>query len=95
MLAGLAEWRPAYWLSFAVGCFTTIFMLASLDETFYRRDVEHNIDNNQADSRLSKVLGITQVKSAQRQYYLTAKQAYTRLLLTVLKPVVLITMVVA
>lgn len=99
MVAGLGEWRPAFWLSFALGVLTSVLMLATSDETFFRRDVDRSDSAHEqrgfARSRLGRVLGLSQFQTSQRKYFLPAVQSYTRLFVTFFKPTILLTMVVA
>lgn len=98
MLAGLGVWRPAFWLSFAIGCFTILLMLFFYDETWYRREEGLQKTFRQSHwgrSRIYRLLGLAQVCKANRPYFLTVKHAYLRMLLTVVRPVVVPTMIIS
>ena len=61
MLYGLGEWRPVFWLIFAWAVFLLIMIVIFGDETYYKRSVPVE-QQPPRDNRLSRVLGIWQIK---------------------------------
>lgn len=98
MLAGLEDWRPAFWLSFGIGCITVLLMIFFYDETWYRRQDAIQMEfkaSKLGRSRLNRLLGIAAISRENRPYFFTVKRSYLRMGLTLLKPVVIPTMIVS
>ena len=100
MLAGLLEWRPAFWMVSGLSVFSICVMAVSHDETWYRRDGEFADPSRQPTrlyrrSRMLRLIGAVQLQREYRPYFLTVQQSYLRLFITFFKPVVIPTMLVS
>ena len=87
IIAGLGEWRPIFWLVFAICCADLVLILAFADETFYNRSVPQTEQPNRG-TRIMRVLGVWQVKN-HNGYFKTFGQCVRRLLQTLFKPLVI------
>lgn len=90
IIDGTGDWRPVFWLVFAIGCLDLLLIVLFLDETWYRREIPQAEQPNRG-SRLLRILGTWQLKH--HSYFVPVGRACQRLVAVFLKPVIIPTMV--
>ena len=91
MVIGTGYWRSVFWLIFAMGCFNMVLILAFLDETWYRRDLDREKQPARG-SRIWRVVGLWQFR-VHHGYFGTVSRSGRRLWSVLLKPIILPIMV--
>ena len=95
IIAGLGEWRPVFWMVVGWAAFLVCLILVYGDESYYNRSVPVDLQperNPTQIGRLSRVLGIWQIRNHTGGYFPGLVRAYARLLEVFLKPVIPIAM---
>jgi MFS family permease len=93
MIAGLGEWRPVFWLVFAWSSFVLCLCLAFGDESYYIRSVPNQPERGQSQiARLTRILGIWQIKIHADNYFPPLRLCYGRLFEVFFKPVIPLSM---
>lgn len=90
IIDGTGEWRPVFWLVFAIGCLDLALIVAFLDETWYRREIPQG-EQPDRGSRMSRILGVWQLRH--HDYFMPVSRACRRLLAVFLKPVIIPAMI--
>lgn len=96
MIAGLGEWRPGFWLVFALNAGLLIMILVFFDETRYTRSVaveEQPLRPDGVLARLIRILGIWQLQH-HSGYFDGVVESYWKLVLVCFKPIIPITVVI-
>lgn len=88
MLAGLNEWRPVFWLVFAIGCAELVLIVLFADETFYNRKLTVQPERG---SRMMRLLGVWQIKNHKGNFH-GVTQSVKRLSTVLVKPIMIPTM---
>lgn len=89
MLAGLGEWRPVFWLVFAIGCLELVLILLFADETWYNRRLATQPDRG---NRIMRLLGVWQIQNHKGNFD-TVAQSCRRLTTVLFKPIMIPTMI--
>lgn len=90
IIDGTGEWRPVFWLVFAICCFEMVLIVLFADETWYRRDVpveQHPPRGN----RIMRLIGVWQVQN--HSYFYTAARSMNRYVQVLFKPIMIPIMV--
>ncbi|KAI6087495.1 hypothetical protein F4821DRAFT_235950 [Hypoxylon rubiginosum] len=96
MIAGLGEWRPPFWLVFALGTGLLGMILVFFDETGYKRSIEVDEQPQRGSgvfARFLRILGIWQLKH-HNGYFDGVIESYWNLVVICFKPIIPITIVI-
>jgi MFS family permease len=85
IIAGLGEWRPVFWLVFAICSFDLVLIVLFADETWYRRDIPVE-DQPARGTRLLRLFGLWRL-GVHGDYFLSAWESTYRLVAVFIKPV--------
>ena len=80
------QWRPVFWLVFAVGCADLILIVLFADETWYRQEIPA-IEQISRGNRITRITGIWQIRN--HEYFMTVSRSVNRLVAVFLKPVII------
>ncbi|KAH8704870.1 major facilitator superfamily domain-containing protein [Talaromyces proteolyticus] len=93
MVARLGEWRPVYWLVFALTALLVANILIHVDESYWNRSINDEKQprrfSGQA-ARLSRLVGVWQIRN-HVDYFHPIIPSYVRLFRVASKPIILIT----
>jgi hypothetical protein len=91
ILWGTNLWRVAYWMVLVLGCLAVVLILLSIDDPWYRRDIEPEYQPPRGH-RLLRLLGIWQFKH-HTGYLMGPTATYRHLMSVVSKPVMTLIMI--
>lgn len=86
IINGTGQWRPVFWVVFAVCCVDLLLIVMFADESWYRRDLAA-AEQPDRGSRLLRLVGLWQVRNS--GYMLTVGRSCQRLTQVLFKPVMI------
>lgn len=87
IMAGVDNWRVAFWMTFGLNCAVMVLIVLFIDETTYRRDIPQ-ADQPDRGTRLSRLVGIWQIR-VHSNYFPSLASSSIRMLHIFLKPVII------
>ncbi|KAI9717811.1 MAG: hypothetical protein M1812_004540 [Candelaria pacifica] len=89
IIAGTGSWRNVFWVVFATCCADFVLVVAFMDESWYSRTLELELQPSRSGSRLLRVVGLWQIQN-HKGNFLTVYEAFKRLFVVIFDPLMLL-----
>ena len=90
IINGTGQWRPVFWLVFALCCVELVLIVLFADETWYRREIAAGSQPSRG-TRMMRLIGVWQLQN--HDYFLPVGRATRRLAAVFLKYVIPLVMI--